>query len=234
MILGVAGVLAAGFGVAGCSGSSNVVDGTETAKVEDVAETVGQIEESTVAEVETSFSEAETEATVQETEGKYVYTILDGRVEVPCETRIEDYLEPSKKWPGRLRFDIYSLAEKYGWETNETVSQIWYVGPDGTELAGGHWSGASGNINGVAGESIIDCIGLGGSVVYSEQSTIAAEKAEYLTWNAMNSLTFDQIVLMTYAIEQETKNPHETQFDKLLTGVVYRDNYGNFHLDQVL
>jgi len=122
IILGVAGVLAAGFGVAGCSGSSNVVDGTETAKVEDVTETVGQVEESTVAEVETSFSEAETEATVQEKEGKYVYEILGGKLKVPLNTKVEDYIVPRRaldigpEYPDDLMFDVLRLATDLGWE----------------------------------------------------------------------------------------------------------------------
>ena len=140
MILGLAGVLATGFGVAGCSGSSNVVDGTETAEIVNVTETIGQVEESSVAEVVTDFVETESTTTFDtlDTSGKHIYTILNGQLEVPLETDVYKYIETID---GFEYYDIFTLAKDLGWEPTSTPdnqaqkwSRVYTYSADGYDM----------------------------------------------------------------------------------------------------
>lgn len=232
VILGVAGVLATGFGVAGCSGSSNVVDGTETAEVVNVTETIGQVEESSVAEVVTDFVETETEATAQQNEGKYVYTILDGRVEVPLNHKVEDYIDYSQGEFGRFEMGKLALELGYQHESHKPLEATkFYYEKDGmkarvTIAKGGKGAlaqyGASNtpNSNGVAiyFEGRSDRL----QVVNAIQSTTSnLEKAIYTTMDGNDGLSFDQIVLVIRALEYEVDNICEDPFRDLLCDVVY-------------
>lgn len=104
MILGLAGVLAAGFGVAGCSaesGDETVVNNESVAQGEGDSETSYNYDNSgyETEYVTQNLAEADTDASgisyddieMKEVDGKYVYTILDGKVEVPLNHRVEDY-----------------------------------------------------------------------------------------------------------------------------------------------
>ena len=236
MILGVAGVLATGFGVAGCSGSSNVVDGTETAEVVNVTETIGQVEESSVAEVVTDFVETETEATAQQNEGKYVYTILDGRVEVSLNHKVEDYIDYSQGEFGRFEMGKLALELGYQHESHKPLEATkFYYEKDGmkarvTISKGGKGAlaqyGASNtpNSNGIAiyFEGRNDRL----QVVSAIQPTTSnLEKAIYTTMDGNDGLSFDQIVLAVYALEYEVDNICEDPFYDLLYDAVYTVGY---------
>ena len=227
VILGVAGVLAAGFGVAGCSGSSNVVDGTETAKVEDVTETVGQVEESTVSEVETSFSEAETKATVQEKEGKYVYEILGGKLKVPLNTKVEDYIVPRKtlgigpEKPDKLTLDVLRLATDLGWVPSKLRQNVDFAEKRPMEYTYYKSNGESIYVDGMgnltsdgrwtADNSSPSCgFGFGGTERNTDKATLKfctgplgleyIEQCEYgSTFDG--AVSYDYIVLFTYLLE---------------------------------
>lgn len=209
IILGLAGVLATGFGVAGCSGSSNVVDGTETAKVEEsidaaVANSATEIQEPTEATITTS------EETVSR-DGKYTHEIGDGSVTLAIETNVHDYMEARGQY---TRFAAERLAEDLGWTNpwveldvgpeKEQETQDFYAYNDAGKVTIEMATWGRTSEKGAIGKNILDVIAI--DTPDNSGLRILQNKPEdalYLHNNNSKSITMDQIVILTYLLENK-------------------------------
>lgn len=198
-------------------------------------------------ESETNSSD-DSQAKAVERDGKYVYTILDGRVEVPLEHRVEDYIEYGKAIENRNQqyFMLHKIAEELGYRSepiysdNPEYSLNWVLenGIQETYFDVKYARNKSERTTGASGGLSTPGFGLSFYRVEEEPIQVFSadveqdmpyelEKSTILANDGWISYSFDQVVLIIHALEFCVGHFGEDPFFDLLGGVVESRKLGN-------
>ena len=251
VVFGLIGTIVAGFGFAGCAETQSSVGDVETTEIVDTVATVANGGESgavdnggTVAnggEPGASENEAKPaegtgnggDSGVKEADGKYVYTILNGQLEVPLHTDVYKYVE---KIDGFEYYDIFTLAKDLGWEPTslpelqeQKVSWCYTYSSDGYDMdivlyKNRHSESTEAMQTACYG---FDISGLRGG----EGRDISIENyygSKYRT-RMDHSISIDHAVLLAYSFEQLKEHPGiDPMYDLLKDTPLYKEIHNSW------
>lgn len=239
---GMVGAVIASIGVAGCStGTSEYENDIETSQIGEVIETETSMSEETTAAIETSNT-AETATEVEESsesssstkvdaEGKHVYTILNGKLDVPLETDVYKYVEQIGSGEYSTYFDIFTMAKDLGWEPTslpeyqeQKISPAYEYSADGYNMEVWFGNNKHGDRT-AAGQTASYGFEIGNGLRDGTARSIYVENYAGSIYRTRmdHSISIDYAVLLAYTFERMKEFPGVDPIYDLLADTPYLD-----------